>query len=223
MRFVDLRLVWALNASSSPLLISQYVLPELRVIKRFEPFMITVMASILRSVCPAGGVLVDSGANDGAWSLLAASMGCTAVAIEPQPFCVGLLNAAAQENGPTLSSRLKVVNAILAPITSRHHPGVPTDTCIGEMQALPDGRTTSAITHRPMGLGRSNTTSVPVVSLDALVEDTLADNHVDLWHVDTEGAELLVLRSAARLFASRLIDRVILELVPSRSANVSKY
>ena len=37
-----------------------------------------------------------------------------------------------------------------------------------------------------------------------------------LWHLDVEGAEIPVLRSAAKLFADRRIDRVLFEITLKR-------
>jgi FkbM family methyltransferase len=44
-------------------------------------------------------VFLDSGANDGIWSLMAAHLGCRAVAVEPQLRCMRGLAAMARENG----------------------------------------------------------------------------------------------------------------------------
>ena len=51
------------------------------------------------------------------------------------------------------------------------------------------------------------------VAVDALIG---VHDRVALWHVDTEGAEMIVLKSAARLFAEGRVDRVILEWEPER-------
>ena len=57
--------------------------------------MIVLVGTVLRSTCAAAGGLgqrratfVDSGANEGFWSLLAAQLGCDVIAVEPQPACM---------------------------------------------------------------------------------------------------------------------------------------
>jgi hypothetical protein len=70
-----------------------------------------------------------------------------------------------------------------------------------------------------------NSTSLDAIlafRLPALAEGVAPSRwHIDgpdvvLWHIDTEGAEIQVLRSAAALFRERRIKRVIVEVTPRR-------
>ena len=170
------------------------------------------------SVCNAssgsggGGIFVDSGANDGMWSLMASAYGCRAIAIEPQPLCCQYIAAASQEN----NLRVDIYNTLLAP-----SPGfstkVRTDECIGTTQFLPDGRHADSW-HKKLDHGRTAKQDLRSVALDELVP---AGAVVELWHIDVEGAEVGVLRSAAKLFQEHRVKRVMLEWYPNRGIHTN--
>jgi len=72
-----------------------------------------LMEQVLRVSCAQEGTFVDSGANEGSWSLVAASYGCKVIAVEPQPHCTQLLQTGVNANAG-LGGRVRVVNAFLA-------------------------------------------------------------------------------------------------------------
>jgi FkbM family methyltransferase len=163
-----------------------------------EPFMVDAITSILRASCFApDAVFVDSGMNEGMWTLLGAHFGCRTIGIEPQPQCLSSVREGLRING--LSAR--VINAFLAP-----RPMTATiDTsaaCLGGFQPVGPARAARDARHKRVASFR----------LDDL--DELKDPHtsVALWHLDVEGAEIPVLRSATKLFAARRIERVLFEV-----------
>ena len=170
---------------------------------------------LLQTTCSATSgpppLFVDSGANDGIWSLMAAESGCTAVAIEPQLLCMRHIAAAARENGD-LPIRAHQNMLGIRSFTAR----VRIDQCIGTRQFLDSGKVGDAY-----NVGNTDSEDpcllqeVPSARLDDLVG---ASERIALWHVDTEGAEKLVLESALRLFAEQRIDRIIVEWEPERVA-----
>ena len=190
-------------------------------LRDYEPQHIVLIAAVLRTGCvqhdgSQSPLLVDSGANEGTWSLLAASFGCNAVAVEPQPLCVQRLLQGASRNG--LSSRLAVHRNILwhsrATVTLRR-----TNTCSGTEKfpvRATDKRTTTFPAHASYKLAAAAPEhTVESISLDELLA-TGAAAPVLLWHVDVEGAEMGVLRSAEGLLAAGRIERVLIELQAER-------
>ena len=173
---------------------------------------------VFRTVCrvASGGVFVDSGANEGTWSLLAAAHGCTAIAIEPQPYCARLINSAAEHSG--IAGRLQLHTKVYADVTISKtspmspRPCVPLDTCRGTASyskgVVSDIRDTRFSVRR-----HTECLVVPFVTLDGLLPaGGNATPSVELWHLDVEGAELAALRSARRLLAERRIRRVMMEV-----------
>ena len=165
-----------------------------------EPFMVDAITSILRAVCATpGAVFVDSGMNEGTWTLLGAHFNCRTIGIEPQPQCLPSAREALKANG--LSAR--VVNALLAPKDTSVSVDVSAP-CYGGYQPVGAGRAQQAPSSR-----YERVESFRLDDLDEL-KDPRA--FVALWHLDVEGAEIPVLRSAAKLFAARRIDRVLFEV-----------
>ena len=153
-------------------------------------------------------LFVDSGANDGMWSLLAAAHGCKVIAVEPQLLCLRHIAAAAHLNGLPISAHNNMLG------NSSFSAKVRTDECAGTAMFLTDGRIDDAMSVNSHATQDSwRTTIVHSVKLDELVAP---GERIALWHIDTEGAEVLVLQSAARIFAEGRIDRVIMEWEPSR-------
>ena len=74
-----------------------------------ERLILRMLLWLLPRVCQQSyegrpGVVVDSGANEGTWTLLAAAHGCRAVAVEPQHECVRMLRAAASASEVSLAT-----------------------------------------------------------------------------------------------------------------------
>jgi FkbM family methyltransferase len=141
---------------------------------------------------------------------MAAQSGCVAVAIEPQLLCMRHIAAAARANG---GLPVRAYQNILG--IKNFSARVRRDQCTGTRQfrVLDDGRV--ADVYNINGTDSENATLLQDV-LAARLDDLVgASERVALWHVDTEGAEKLVLESAPRLFAEQRIDRV-LEWEPER-------
>ena len=231
---------------TQPLLIrkNKHVRSVVSYLKHYEPYTLQTLMAIFSTECTAGQppLFVDSGANEGIWSLLAAAHGCRAVAIEPQPLCVSWLQGARLKNGNALAERLAILNAILSPAPSTVR--VRADDCNQEAQYLPDGTLATANRFDAARYARQLQTS-PRVNVSALRLDALLSNQqlpacdslqrgsqctdyhrvsrwirqcerVAIWHVDVEGAEILVLRSASTLLKRGVIQRVMIESNPKR-------
>ena len=189
---------------SVPLALRMPDLPGTRSMVRWmgtnEPFMVDAITSILRVACASpGAVFVDSGMNEGMWTILGAHFRCHTIGVEPQPQCIPPVLAALDHNG--LGAR--VINAFLAPnpMTATIDTFAP---CHGGFQPNALARTPRDSTPRHKQVASSR--------LDELEELRDPNTFVALWHLDVEGAEIPVLRSAAKLFSARRIKRVLFEV-----------
>ena len=91
---------------------------------------LAILLRVFRNVCTKrAAFFVDSGANEGTWSLLAAAHGCNAIAIEPQPLCASTISAAAQRSG--LANNLHILKRVFVDDRSSKSPCVPVDMCRG--------------------------------------------------------------------------------------------
>lgn len=97
-----------------------------------EPVTIAAMGAIFKARCGTNVLFVDSGANEGAWSLLAADASCCSVAVEPQLGCHELLEAALRVNGPNVAGRVTLCQAVLTP--SPVETKVASKSCLGNAQ-----------------------------------------------------------------------------------------
>lgn len=220
--FLDVSSAWALNESALRLAEPVWVHGSQEVgvefVRAFEPHLRWLVTAVFASVCRSGGLFVDSGANDGAWSLVAAAAGCSVLAVEPQPRCTKALRASIRANRG-MRARLSVHQHLLS--TESTTANISTLTCFGGAQ-FPGGRATALAYARKCFdelTAASQKEAVTSISLDALVRSSHGAgplSPLELWHVDTEGAELPVLRSAAGLFAAGLVRRVVMEVVPKR-------
>ena len=93
-----------------------------------ETFMLRTFVAVFSQVCKYGaGYFIDSGANDGLWSLLAAAFGCPVLAIEPQPACAALVQQGVELN--SLAPLVRVINRGLAPDAA--NLSIPLKGCLG--------------------------------------------------------------------------------------------
>ena len=174
-----------------------------------ELFMLRAFMPLFASKCSAPPIthahhnhptpfFIDAGANEGTWSVLAAAMGCRVLAVEPQPGCRGLMSKALSRN--LLSDRVLIVPHLLA---------------AEPMNATLDGRLCQG--DREITENTAHRSALPVqvssIRLDSLQQLWLPSAEVFLWHIDVEGAEILVLRSAKALLRSGRIRRVMVELL----------
>ncbi len=155
------------------------------------------LTSFLEHHLEPGDVMLDVGAHIGEFTLLAASRGATVHAFEPDPANAALLRANVARN------RLAAVTVHEAAV-SEHR---------GEMRFLAhDNPTLSALwTDEPAG-GQAAEIVVAVTTLDAL-----ALPRVDVIKIDTEGAELGVLRGATTLL-QRCSPTIVFEFAPAQYA-----
>jgi len=189
---------------SVPLALRMPDLPGTRSMVRWmgtnEPFIVDAITSILRVACASpDAVFVDSGTNEGMWTVLGAHFRCRTVGIEPQPQCLPSVREGLRING--LSAR--VYNALLA----------PTDTSVSIDTSAPcHGGFQPAASERAAHDPAAHHQWIQSFRLDDLDELKSPHTFVALWHLDVEGAEIPVLRSAARLLATRRIQRVLFEV-----------
>ena len=160
--------------------------------------------TVFSSICRRGGVFVDSGANEGTWSLLAAAHGCNVIAIEPQPYCGRMIRESAKQSG--LQDRLTChMRAFSDNWNTSLQPCVPLDICRGAA-TYRGGAVTDIRDSRFHVRAQASCEVVPFLAIDQL------NTTIDLWHLDVEGSELAALRSAKRLLSERRVLRVMIEV-----------
>ena len=197
---------------------SEPLMSTLDFLAKHERNIIRTMQQVFRTHCKRDRLFLDSGANDGFWSMLAASYNCGVIAVEPQAHCIDLLRAALERN--RMRNNVTLLNRLLAAGDAAKPPmKVPIDQCHGTAQFLADRGVVSDAT----GYGRrirkgadarqSKTRAVPFVSVDSLVD---RGQTIALWHLDVEGAEPFALRGAAKAIRERRVQRLLMEVMPSR-------
>lgn len=205
------------TATNDPVPILMLDIPEIKTqigyISEKEPDNMKIIRHVLSEACRTSrSTFVDSGHNDGFWSLLASAHGCSVEAVDPQPLCTHWLTAAKSVNNFT---RLSIHNNFLAESSFQAH--VRTDECSGILQVpKPKGKESSFSFYadsESKAQSEVQTQAVSSVRLDDLVA---ADADVVLWHVDTEGAEIGVLKSARSLLQQRRIKNILMEWEPTR-------
>ena len=155
-------------------------------------------------------IVLDIGSNSGFYALLAARLGYKTIAVDPQPHCVQHVRIASAASGVT--DRLTVLNAF-----------------VSETGALPDGSTNVAVPLRsgcwgtfpvPSGNaeyvkehfsrfpGGNASALVPVINPNTLIGDK---EIAVLMKLDTEGAEIGILRALAPSLASGKILNFMIE------------
>ena len=162
---------------------------------QYESYILHLFMKVFAQQCRAGGLFVDSGANDGMWSLLASSYGCKVLAVEPQRLCVQYLSAAVRRN----AAPIRLVQQALSRPPS-FTVQVKTDECAGTTQYLRSGvsddsdpsgvNNTGSRTITGSHDGPRPTENVATVSLDELVG---AQDIVEMWHLDADGRALQML------------------------------
>lgn len=136
-------------------------------------------AAVLR-LLPECAALIDVGANNGFYSLLANHLGKPAIAVEPD------------------AGNLVVLRRNLAGTKVELFEGAISDQA-GTVDLYGDGDMASFDPHW-QGVGRHFRQSVPAITLDALIGDRWRGERLFI-KVDVEGAEAHVLRGAATTLA----------------------
>lgn len=154
---------------------------------------------------PPGGVFVDVGANAGIYSIIASR----------RVGAAGLVVAfeAARE---TYSNFTKHLDLNHADNVIPFNVAVGAEEGLAEMVVSED----SGLSH----LGKierpklEKTHRVAVVSLDRSLPALIEGRRIDLMKIDVEGAEMGVLRGAEKLFQSKAITRLHIEVLPGNLA-----
>jgi FkbM family methyltransferase len=159
--------------------------------KRFEPESLTAWADM----CEAGRAVVDVGAYSGLFSIAAAKLGATAVAIEPQPVMCERIHANALLN----MVAFEVINAAASD-----------EAGTARLSVNPAVRLTSGASLIGFSGGGFD---VKTIRLDDLM---LKD--VSAIKIDVEKAELMVLRGAAETLA-RCKPKLLIEALDVDAVN----
>jgi FkbM family methyltransferase len=160
------------------------------------------LCALVRSADRAQPLFIDGGANRGDFTaqLMGEFPDCSVHAVEPNPdLCAGLGQRFA-------GKKVRIWNAAL-----HEHEGKV------DLQVHANAATSSVLP-RPVAGRRyfdSSDRVVATVTVDALSLDRLAGDaaieHVDLLKLDTQGAELPIIRGAKRLLQSAAIDVIYTE------------
>jgi FkbM family methyltransferase len=168
------------------------------------------------SGCPPNGdgaLMLDIGANTGSYSILAAALGCRAIAFEPQPGCRKRLKAAAAAAQQHAGVRRRV-----------HVVPHPVGRVAGQPLRAPERGCRSAapsVAPPPQNARSDGQHTVTAVAAAAAVEQALrrawpaapgaprAAPRIAIVKIDTEGAEVSVLESLRPLWPR--IDNLVIE------------
>jgi FkbM family methyltransferase len=159
---------------------------------------LAMLSRVLKSLSP-GGLFLDVGSHYGIYAVAAANLvGETGrvAAFEPTPESCAQIRHNLAISG--FSSRVEVHQVAVSDKVGTVEFSASGESCQNAMASLVTGP-------RPE---TAQTIAVPTVALDAFLDDS----RPTVAKIDTEGAELLVLRGAPRLLASRA--RVFVELHP---------
>ena len=140
-----------------------------------------------------GWIVFDIGANVGIFTVQQARRGARVYAFEPNPNCFRRLSKAVAANG-------------FGDVVSLFNVAVGSTSGMGAL-VVPRGWTTNG---NVLSTAHPDTDSISVelTTLDHVVP-SFALTHIDLLKIDTEGAELEVLRGADRTL--QLVQRVVIE------------
>jgi FkbM family methyltransferase len=156
------------------------------------------------------GLIIDMGTNEGAYSMAAASLGCTVITIDPQSLCTDIFKRALlsfPENAESIE-RVFALNAAATWKASTFAASI--DSCYGCY--MTDG-VHVACGSSPTAGNWLRKDIVDGVNVGAAI-DALGFSEVLLLHVDTEGHETSVLRGLEAKIMSRSIKNIIVELKP---------
>lgn len=143
--------------------------------------------------CDPSMCLFDIGASYGAFSLVAAHFGGTAIAVEPSPIATRLISVECQLNG--FEKNIQVVEACVGDV-------------IGEVEMLSSGVFSNGYFQMTSGRSSGELTKTRAVTIDQLAEQFGPPTHIK---IDVEGYEAAVLRGAKRTITN-LSPLLFLEL-----------
>ena len=193
------------------MLMQKEIQDQVAYLKGMEKDLWEYMAKSLAQICKLpNAMFVDSGANEGTWSLMAASYGCQVVVVEPQPLCVHWLRQEVKLN--QMEDRVRVHNNVLS--NKKFSVAVNDNTCSGTSQYKSDGTVVDAFDTKVI---MQQTQNVKAVQLSELIT---SDAVVVMWHLDTEGAEISVLQSAQPCFKASAFVKSLLSGFPHNGQNM---
>lgn len=160
----------------------------------YEPVLSKAVVHLMKD----GGVFVDVGANEGYFSILAASANPAArvIAFEPQPDVAAIIVRNAAANG---LSNLQVHSIAVADAPGK----------VDIVLARHSGGTHLASVGKSSRFERR--VSVPADTLDNIIPK----ENIRLMKMDCEGAELLVVRGARQLIQSGRVDFIVVDYHPA--------
>ena len=175
----------------------------------------TVVSSVLVPIAAAcrdsaPGLVIDMGANEGMFAMVAASLGCTVVTFDPQSMCIDILKRAVlgfKEN-EGFEKRIYALNAAASTTPSTIEASI--DSCQGCY--MTDGSVSCSGSEKQAGQWKRKR-KIDSVNVDAVVE-AIGFKEIMLLHIDTEGHEVRVLRGLEAMLASKSIKNLIIETRP---------
>lgn len=176
----------------------------------------------LESLCGAtpAPLILELGANEGAYGRVASSMGCRVLSVEPQPSCMRALALAVALTPARRTACL--IHAFASDVQIA--TDMPPAPCSGEGRRIEHGGAFKA----PVQAGQLSVeklarmqpeagyhTTARAATVRSVAVDALVDEDVLLIKCDVEGGEIGVLRSAMGLFQRRRVHNLLIELKPS--------
>jgi FkbM family methyltransferase len=156
----------------------------------------------LSKCCRKGGIVVDIGSHFGYYALLAGSIGCQVIAVEPVPLFRSVLEMNLKLNSDISRSILVLPYAIGQESKESVTMFVPTAGILGTARVLPDEQTGQDKIH------------VRQERLDVLFDDLGIHQDICMLKADVEGQEPDVISSAKKLVKRKKIRNVMLEFSP---------
>lgn len=149
--------------------------------------------------------VLDMGINDGYLSALAASYGYGVICADGQPECVRNFNFAVSLNG---WERIEVHNKIVSSVEKTFE--IPNGICGGASNYQAAEANIGG--YHGAWSALNGTTTVSSITVDNMV----GDRDVLYWHLDAEGSEMDILKSARKLISEKRLRYLSMEFIPSR-------
>ena len=174
-----------------------------------EQKLVRILRSVLEShTAPKEDIFVaDMGINDGYIAALAAAYGYNVIAVDAQPECVRRFQFARAFND---WNNVQIYNSIV--LDENKTLMVPRGVCGGGSRFQGSKTKILGLKQGVSTEGIYGETAVRSITLDELVPHGV----VLFFHLDVEGAELSVLKSARNLLQERRIVHIVWEFAPHR-------